>query len=216
MYSGILYLRSISISSDSDFGCRMSSASRSGLRLRLGGLTKCKDVLTLMKMKMKEKWFIAYCSSMLDCTWDVKTLKFKTLKQEQIQNYNTPVTCHLMPDIKKIKKYTEYRVPSTHFHSLSPFPLSLLLPPHVFPPHFPSLPLPASVPFSLPFYSRYKQQAHHKSDANDSKTSPRTGGLTLLSEVDAIDSTAVNLVVWDMVTDANILFSFQWRLLVFL
>jgi len=34
-----------------------------------------------------EKWFIAYSSSMLDCTWNIKTLK----QELTIQNHNTPV-----------------------------------------------------------------------------------------------------------------------------
>jgi len=36
----------------------------------------------------REKWFIAYNSSMLDCTWNIKTLK----QEHTIQNHNTPVT----------------------------------------------------------------------------------------------------------------------------
>jgi len=35
-----------------------------------------------------DKWFIAYSSSMLDCTWNIKTLK----QEHTIQNHSTPVT----------------------------------------------------------------------------------------------------------------------------
>jgi len=39
-----------------------------------------------------EKWFIAYSSPMLDCT---RRYNIKTLKQEQTQNHNTPVTYNI-------------------------------------------------------------------------------------------------------------------------
>ena len=49
-------------------------------------------LLLHMCLKMKnEKWFIAYSSSMLDCTWNIKTLK----QEHTIQNHNTPVTYNI-------------------------------------------------------------------------------------------------------------------------